>query len=164
MQTVLELIASLLKQVVQDRPQTSDNIKSYYKHHKQQGARPKCDEFKKAFQTEIGTSRVFSVVDALDGYLERDQEYLITELQSLARTVHLMVTSRPLPLIKLLFRHATHLEVHATDDDVRNYIGDRILRERRLALHVNKNRSLQERIVSKMIANVKGMYVFSCKL
>ena len=102
-QTIPELVASLLKQVIQDQSQISDKIKSFYKHHKIQGSHPNCEELKKAFQSEIGTSTVFVVVDALDECPECDQELLISELQSLASTLHLMVTSRPLPLIEQLF-------------------------------------------------------------
>lgn len=159
-QRVRELIASLLKQVIQDQPQISHNIKFFYENHKVRGTSPTSEELRKAFQSEIGTSRVFVVVDALDECLERDQENLIRELQLLATTIHLMVTSRPLPLIKQIFQGAAHLEIRATDDDVRKYIEDRILRERRLALHVDKDQTLQECIVNKVIANVQGMYVF----
>jgi hypothetical protein len=87
-------------------------------------------------KAEIGTSDIFIVVDALDECIERDQEYLITELQSLASTVHVMVTSRPLPSIEQLFHGATRLEIHATKDDVRKYIDGQISREHRLALLV----------------------------
>ena len=157
-QTIPELVASLLKQVIQDQPQISDKIKSFYKHHKIQGGHPNCEELKKAFQSEIGTSTVFVVVDALDECPERDQELLILELQSLASTLWLMVTSRPLPLIEQLFQDAIHLEIRATDDDVQKYIRSRILRERRLKVHVQRDKELQETIEHKVVANVKGMY------
>ena len=107
---------------------------------------------------EIGTSTVFLVVDALDECLERDQEILIQELQSLAGDLHLMVTSRPLPLIEAVFQDAIHLEVRATDDDVRKYIRSRILRERRLKVHVAKDKELQKNVEDKVMANVRGMY------
>ena len=157
-QTIPELVASLLKQVLQVQHQTSDNMKSFYKHHSSQGSRPNCKELRKAFQSEIGTSTVFLVVDALDECLERDQEILIQELQSLAGDLHLMVTSRPLPLIEAVFQDAIHLEIRATDDDVRKYIRSRILRERRLKVHVAKDKELQKNVEDKVMANVRGMY------
>jgi hypothetical protein len=161
-QTIPELVASLLKQVLQVQPQTSENIKSFYKHHFFQGSRPNCSELREAFQSEIGTSTVFLVVDALDECLERDQEILILELKSLASDLHLMVTSRPLPLIEQLFQGAIHLEIRATDDDVQKYIRSRILRERRLKVHVAKDKELQNNVEDKVMANVRGMYGLLC--
>ena len=133
-------------------------MKSFYKHHSSQDSRPNCKELRRAFQSEIGTSTVFLVVDALDECLEHDQEILIQELQSLAGDLHLMVTSRPLPLIEAVFQDAIHLEVRATDDDVRKYIRSRILRERRLKVHVAKDKELQKNVEDKVMANVRGMY------
>jgi hypothetical protein len=158
-QTVYEIIASLLKQLVQDRPMTSDNVKSLYEQHVGRGTRPTYDELKKAFQSEVGTSNVYVVVDALDECLERDQGYLITELRSLGGAIHLMVTSRPLLSIEQLFHHATRLDILANDTDVRKYIKDRIAHEYRLVLHVNTDRALREIIIEKIATNVKGMYV-----
>lgn len=159
-QMIPQLVASLLKQVIQDRPRASDEIKSFYKDHIVQGSRPNCEELRKAFQSEIGNSTVFLVVDALDEYPERDQELLLLELQSLASTLKLMVTSRPLPLIERLFQDAIHLEIRATHDDVQKYIRSRILHERRLKIHVERDRGLQESILYKVTTNVRGMYGF----
>ncbi|KIM82512.1 hypothetical protein PILCRDRAFT_70744, partial [Piloderma croceum F 1598] len=158
-QTVPEIIASLLKQLVQDRPMTSDNVKSLHEQHVGRGTRPTYEELKKAFQSEVGTSNVYIVVDALDECLERDQGYLITELRSLGSAIHLMVTSRPLLSIEQLFQHATRLDILANDTDVRKYIEDRIAHEYRLVLHVNTDQALREIIIEKIAANVKGMYV-----
>jgi len=156
-QTVSELIASLLKQLVQDRPMTSDHVKSLYEQHVARGTRPTYDELRKVFQSEIGTSTVYVVVDALDECLERDQGHLMTELRSLGSAIHLMVTSRPLLSIEQLFQHATRLDIWANDADVRKYVEDRIGHEYRLLLHVNTDHALREIIVEKIAANVKGM-------
>jgi len=158
-QTVPEIIASLLKQLVQDRPMISDNVKSLYEQHVGRGTRPTYEELKKAFQSEVRASSVYVVVDALDECLERDQGYLITELRSLGNAIQLMVTSRPLLSIEQLFQHATRLDILANGTDVRKYIEDRMAHEYRLVLHVNTDRALREIIVEKIAANVKGMYV-----
>lgn len=158
-QTVSGLIASLLKQVVQDQPMVSDNVKAIYEHHFVRGTRPTHDEFRRALQSEIGTSCAYIVVDALDEFPERDQGYLIKELQSLGDTIHLMVTSRPLTSIGQHFQYATHIDIRANDSDIRKYIKYRILRENRLVLHVHSDQALQESIIEKTITNAKGMYV-----
>jgi hypothetical protein len=157
-QTVPEFIASLLKQVFQDQLQISDSVKSFYNHHKAQGTRPTLQEFRKAFQLEIENySRVYIVIDALDECLERDRAYLITQLQSMGSIVSLMVTSRPLISMEKLFEAATRLDICADNDDVRKYIGGRISRDNRLAVHVEGDRALQETVIYKIIVKARGM-------
>ena len=160
-QTVPELVASLLKQLVQDHPVVSGHVKSLYDHHWVQGTRPAHGGFTQALRSEIGRySKVFIVVDALDELVERDQGYLVKELRSLADTVNLMVTSRPLPMIDQLFQGTRRVDILANECDVRTYIEVRTLREPRLILHVKGQKNLQESMVSKIIANVQGMYVY----
>ena len=161
-QTISELVASLLKQLVQDCPETSDHIKKFYKdHHEARKFRPKLADLIKALKSEIGTySRVFIVVDALDECLDSAREHFIKEFQSLARNVNLMVTARPLPSIEHHFQGVSRLEIRAHSDDMRKYIEDRIPREGRLARLVNNDRALQESIVIEVVARASGMYVF----
>jgi hypothetical protein len=159
-QTVPGFIASLLKQVIQDQPQISAGVKSFYEHHKRQGTRPTLQEFTKEFQLRTKRySRVFIVIDALDECLERDRAYLITQLQALSSTVSLMVTSRPLTSIKRLFKGATSLNICADDEDVRRYIAGRINRDSRLGVLLQGNSALQDTVVDKIIAKAGGMYV-----
>ena len=161
-QTVSELVASLLKQLVQDRPATSDHIKKFYKdHHEARKIRPKLVDLIKALQSEIGMyTRVFIIVDALDECLDSTREQFITMLQSLARNVNLIVTARPLPTIEQQFLGVNRLEIQANIDDVRKYIKDRIPRERRLARLINNDWALQEGIVNEVVTKANGMYVF----
>jgi hypothetical protein len=160
-QSVSGLIAGLLKQFVQHRPSISDHVKSLYKHHFVHNTRPTPKEVIQALRSEIGPySKVFIVVDALDECLEGNQRDLITELGSLGSNVNLLVTSRPLPLIQLLFQQAKCLNIYANDDDVRKYIQGRIPREHRLSRIVGTDRALKESMVNKIASNIAGMYVF----
>ena len=160
-QTVLELVASLLKQLVQDHPMISAQVKSLYDRHFVRGTHPAHDEFTKALRAEIARySKIFIVVDALDELAERDQGYLITELRSLANVVNLMVTSRPLPSIERFFQDTKRVDILANERDVRTYIQVRTLREPRLLLHVEGQQMLRESMVIKIIANVQGMCAF----
>lgn len=157
-QTVSELIASLLKQLVQDRRGTPDNIKTLYKKHPV--SRPKLDDFIKALKSEIGTySRMFIVVDALDECPESIREDLVKALASLGSAVNLnlVVTSRPLPSIQQLFLYAKRVDVCANNEDVRKYIQARISCEPQLLRHIKTVPALRDSIVDKIIANAKGM-------
>jgi hypothetical protein len=96
-------------------------------------------------------------VDALDECLEGIWEYLIERLQSLGDAVHLLVTSRHLPLIEGLFLGKASLEIKALDDDIRAYIEDRILHAHRLKLHLRDNEDLHEIILNKVVTSTRGM-------
>lgn len=161
-QTISELVASLLKQLVQNRSVTSDQVKEFYQDYRvNRKIRPGLRDLMKMLQSEIGTySQTYIVVDALDECLERDRGDLITTLRLLSGNVSLMVTSRPLPSIELQFRGVKRLDILANDDDVRKYIEDRIPGENRLVRHVKRDPSFQEIIVNKIVVNAGGMSVF----
>ena len=160
-QTVSELVGSLLKQLVLDRPAISDHVKKFYKDHNEtREVPPKPADVIKALQSEIGTySRVFIVIDALDECLDSAREDFITTLQCLARNVNLMVTARPLPSIEQIFQGVNRLEIQANIDDMRKYVEDRIRHERRLARLVKNGWALQESIVNDVITKASGMLV-----
>ena len=66
-QTVSNLVASLLRQVVQGRRAISDDVKSFFERHRRQTSRPTLDQLTDVLISEIRTrSKVFIVVDALD--------------------------------------------------------------------------------------------------
>ena len=153
-QTVSNLVASLLKQIIQGRRAISDNIKSFFERHQRQEARPTLDQLTDALISEIQTYyKVFVVVDALDECCEDDatRAMLLEVLRSLPRQVNLMVTSRNLPSIGRDFEGAKRLHIRAKDDDIRAYI------EGRIALGPRHLKNLQETIVNTIVENAKGM-------
>src|SRR3984957_13301862 len=153
-QTVPNLVASLLRQIVQGRRAISDDVKSLFERHQRQSTRPTLDQLTDVLVSEIRIrSKVFIVVDALDECREDDatRALLLQVLRSLPRQVNLMVTSRNLPSIGRDFEGAKRLHIRAKDDDMRVYI------EGRIALGPRPLKNLQEAIVNKIVENAKGM-------
>jgi hypothetical protein len=150
-QTVSNLIASLLKQVVEDQPTISNNVKALYEHHKNRDTRPILNELAEALKVEIRTySKFFIIVDALDECEHHEtRANLLRTLRS--STAKLMVTSRDLTSIAQDFQKVARLNIRANDQDVRRYLEGRIATAPR---HLER---LQETIVSQMIQNVAGM-------
>jgi hypothetical protein len=153
-QTVSNLIASLVRQLVQDRSVISDGIKTLYELHHYRGTHPTLDELTEALESEIRTySKVFVIVDALDECPEDGtRANLLGELQSLTGTVNLLVTSRGLSSIARQFEGASRLDIRATDGDVRRYIEGRIASVPRRHL-----KALREEIVAQVIEKAQGM-------
>lgn len=153
-QTVSTLVASLLKQMVQDRRAISNDVKTFYERHRRQSTRPTPDQITNALKSEILTySRVFVVVDALDECREDDgtRARLLKVLRSLGGIVNLLITSRNLPSIARDFRGTKCLYIRAKDDDIRKYV------EGRVSLAPRHLEKLQETIVNRIIDNAKGM-------
>jgi hypothetical protein len=161
-----ELVASVLKQIVENKSRPSESIQTFWTEFLDIGRRPRLTNLIDALRSEIeGYSRVFLVIDALDECLEDNQGRIIAELKSLASTVSLMVTSRPLDLIKQRFQGACHLDIMAKDGDLRKYVEARVRqgrtkREILLAQLVQENGGLQENILDKIARNARGMSVF----
>ena len=158
-------MASILKQIIRDQPLASESIKAFCEEFRDKQRRPRLTDLIDALRSEIKAySKVFFVLDALDECLEDYQGRLIDKLESISSTVYLMVTSRPLDLIKQRFQGACHLDISAMDGDVQEYIGSRIRRgqtknEILLAKLVQENRGLGDNIVEKIVANTRGMSV-----
>jgi uncharacterized protein YPO0396 len=154
-QSVPNLMASLLKQMVQDRHETSNSVKTLYSYHQDRSTRPTLDELTEALKTEIEAySKVFILVDALDECEHpTTRARLLRTLQALtmAGTVQLMVTSRDLPTIAREFRHTKRLDIIANDQDVRRYL------EGQIAAGPRHLQPLREDIVKNITQNAAGM-------
>ena len=166
-QSLEELVASVLKQVIQNLPLASESIKTFCEEFRDKHRRPKLPNLIDVLRLEIRRySKVFFVIDALDECPEDYRGRLIAELESISSTVNLMVTSRPLDLIKQEFQGACDLDINAMDGDVRKYIGSRLgirrgqtKNEILLARLAQDNCGLRDSIVDKVVTNTKGMSV-----
>ena len=160
-QTSVNLLGSLLKQLLQERPSISNDLRSLYEHHTCKKTRPTFDEILKVLHTEMTDySRIFIVVDALDECPDGDgiRQLLLANLYALQATtaMNLMVTSRFIPKITQEFRKAIWLEIRACDEDVKRYLEGQMSR---LSSCVMRSTSLQEVIKCNIIKAVDGMYV-----
>jgi hypothetical protein len=164
-QSLEELVASILTQIIQDDQLASESIKAFCKEFRDKQRRPRLTNLIDALRSEIQTySKVFFVLDALDECLEDNQGRLIAEFESISSTVYLMVTSRPLDLIKQQFQGACYLDINAKDGDVRKYIDSRIRRgqtknEILLAQLAQDDRGLRDSIADKIVTSTRGMSV-----
>ena len=161
-QTVLNLIASLLKQMVLDHPTTYRRVKTFYdEFRKSRKYFPMLENIQELLQSEMENFRkVFLVVDALDECCEINgtQTKLLMTLRSFTKA-NLLITSRNLASIEKNLRGTKRHVISAHDEDVRRYVKNRILRTPRLQMHVDECPTLREDLVEKITSNVQGMYV-----
>jgi hypothetical protein len=155
------LLASLLKQLVQEQLSMPENVKSLYERHKDKRTSPSFDEISKSLHSIIADySRVFIIIDALDECRVSDggRKQLLSEISNLQnRTgISLFATSRFIPEIRKEFEGNVSLEIRASDEDVRRYLDGHISQ---LPSFVLRSPDLQKEVKTEIIRAVDGMYV-----
>jgi hypothetical protein len=156
-QKSLDLLASLLKQLVQKQPSMPESIKNLYEHCNREQTRPSLEEISEVFHSVVANySRVFIIIDALDECQNRRR--LLSETSSLQvkTEVNLFVTSRFIPKIMKKFEGSMFLEIRARDEDVLRYLDESMPQ---LPSFVHHNPLLQEEIKITIVKAVDGMYV-----
>jgi Cdc6-like AAA superfamily ATPase len=160
-QKPVDLLSSLLKQLIQERSSVPEKVKNLYERHKDKRTRPSFDEISKALQSVVTDySRTFIIIDALDECQVSDggRRELLSNISSLqANTgVNLFATSRFIPEIVNEFGKSITIEIRASDDDVQRYLDGRMSR---LRPFVSRNISLRGEIKTEITNAVDGMYV-----
>ena len=162
-QTPANLIASILKQLLQHCDSIPESVRRSHRHHVNSVTRPALSEVHDMLTNEFAYfSQIYIVVDALDELTASGQvrQILLATLRSLqkAGNVHLIMTSRFIPPEFHQFQDFMLLEICASDDDVRRYVyghmGD-------LAMSVQGNPKLQETIVKSIVDAVDGMFLLA---
>ncbi|KAM5344968.1 hypothetical protein ACJ41O_010830 [Fusarium nematophilum] len=158
-QTARELLASLLKQLVQSLPTLPESVKSLYDKHKAKRLQPLLEEISSTLQSTVTLySRVFLLIDGLDECRASDgsrARFLeeVFELQAKS-AINIFATSRFIPNITELFEDSISLEIRATDEDVRRYVHDHMFQ---LPGFIRRSPELQEEVTSGIVRSVGGM-------
>jgi hypothetical protein len=154
-----DLLASLLKQLVQRKRSMPDIMKNLYLRHKEKRTRPLIEETLEILHSVVADySKTFIIIDALDEcqVVSGSRKKLLSEILSLQSKigVSIFATSRFIPEIMKSFDRCVSLEIRASDEDVQRYINGHILQ---LPSFVLRNPDLQEEIKTEITKAVKGM-------
>ncbi|EGN99623.1 hypothetical protein SERLA73DRAFT_106266 [Serpula lacrymans var. lacrymans S7.3] len=165
-QTVYNLVASLLKQLVQDFPPTFERVKTEYKSHLERHVRPTLSEVRNTLRKEITEfSQVFVVADALDEVSEDNRRAeLLHSLQSLGGS--LLVTSRDIPTIGAALYNNERMDIRAREDDMCKYIDGRIRSGSHLTQLnrlLDKHPHVKQKIIKYLPKKAQGMFLL-CRL
>ena len=157
-----DLLASLLRQLVQKRPSIPDSLNGLNERHNYSDTRPSLDEISDVLHSVVSDfSRTFIIVDALDECQVSDgcRTSFMSEMLNLQMKteVNLFATSRFIPDIEDAFQGCLSLKIHASREDVRRYLDGHISR---LSPCVSESHVLQEEITAEIIKTVDGMYTY----
>ena len=155
-QTHPDLIASILKQLTQQRASIPENVRRFYDRHEKFQRLPSIKELSEELETVIGLfAKVFIVIDALDECQEIELVPLLTELSILQerQSIKLLVTSR-YPQILTRFSQYQTLEIRAQYEDIFEYVQVRVEQFQKF---VSQDRNLQEKIAAEIATAIDGM-------
>ncbi|KAH8774113.1 hypothetical protein F5882DRAFT_299906, partial [Hyaloscypha sp. PMI_1271] len=126
-QKLPNLLASLLRQLVQTQPSIPGVVGVLYEQYRLRGTRPSVDEIFRALLSVAGTySMVFIIFDALDECPNDDggRDMFLSRMFHLQDEcgANLFVTSRPYPDLEELFEGSKRIELRPSDRDIRIYL------------------------------------------
>ncbi|KAI4116523.1 MAG: hypothetical protein LQ338_007701 [Usnochroma carphineum] len=102
-QSVDKLVAALIKQILQIRPDVSDDLKKLYKECSRTDRLPSLDKLTPILRAALAKfGDCFIVIDGLDEMLDESKRRSLVEVLNHGK-VNIMVTSRPLDSIRDLF-------------------------------------------------------------
>jgi hypothetical protein len=155
-----DLLASLLRQLVQEQPSVPESVQRLYDCHKNKPEPPPDDILKELHAVASHYSKVFIIIDALDECRVSDggRKRFLSEIFNLqAKTgASLFATSRFIPEIMKEFEGSVSLEIRASNEDVQRYLDGHMPQ---LPSFVLRSPDLQEQIRAEITKAVDGMYV-----
>jgi len=160
-QTVSNLLAAILKQLVCARPSIVEPVSCLYEHHALRNTRPSLEEIFSTLQSIVRNySSVYVILDALDecSYQDSTSSRLLAKFYDLQKEADLriMVTSRFIHDVEKKFKSMARLEVRAHDTDVKQFVEGQIYR---LPNCVQRDKVLRDFVQDKIVEAVDGMLV-----
>ncbi|KAJ7444183.1 ankyrin repeat domain-containing protein [Mycena latifolia] len=160
-QTITNLLGALAAQLMLEK-HIPPPVHSLYEHHLARRTRPNIDEFRKALDLAVALHpKIYFIIDALDEYPENYRHRFLKYLGTLGPKVNIMMTSRPHINLDAQFPNMRTIEIHATEEDIHKYLDTQIQNSVRLSKHVRTRPELQDEIQSKILRNVKGMFLLA---
>jgi hypothetical protein len=162
-QTPQTLFGSLVQQLVQRNTAVPDDLKGFHEAHAKfkPPTPPTLDECLRLLKSQLARCpSVFFVIDALDECKDDTREKFCAHLRELQGNIHILITSRDIPELKVQIKPSAQLEIRASDDDIIRYTKDRIKSAGRLE-KFTQDLNLRDLVIKTIQENTKGMYVIS---
>ena len=125
--TVEKILAGILRQILEDHPQTIAYIQPLHDHHSLRKTRPSKEELigvLKAILTSNLFDQRFCSLDGLDEARSNTQFELLDSLSQLP--INILLTSRPLHLLEGKAPTAEHFAIVVQDSDIEHLIKEKV--------------------------------------
>ena len=158
-QRPIDLLASLLKQLVQARGVLPKEVRDLYIQHHNGAGYPSREKISRSLQSLASNfRRIFIIIDALDEMqdLPGSRNLFFSDVFRLRdiTLASLFVTSRPSQDVVELFSDSLKLEIRPSEDDIQIYLTQQIAQ---LPVFVLKNHELRREIMERITAAADGM-------
>ncbi|KAL8827623.1 MAG: hypothetical protein Q9191_003073 [Dirinaria sp. TL-2023a] len=163
-QSAANIVGALLQQILLRGGNISKDVMIVYEEHQGGRTQPALDKLCKVLCGEVQKlSRVFLVVDALDEFHadSGDRSPLIALFKNLLKeqSPRLMITSRHNASIERNLPNAVHVEIRASDEDIRQYLESQLIGPASARFRVKLDTTLQQSIIETLANNAKGMFL-----
>ena len=173
-QTVVNLISSLVKQMLLQHLGLPREVKDLYAEHKNGQSPMSLEKLSKLFVSLSNYfRRSFLVIDALDEHMISDdveKSMQMTMLDILLNLQHrwngsngytLLFTSRHIGLVQERLAKCARIEISAADSDIELYLRSRICKSSRFKfpMKVRDDAHFTDQIVSTLVEKARGMLV-----
>lgn len=162
-QTAMQLLTSLLRNVLQHRSDVPDEIVKLYKAGKASGTgiadRSEAMGLLKASLS--GLEYIYIFIDALDELLDEIRRPFVKDLLALQKhcSANLFLTSRPISAISRSFKNATEVEIRASEEDIKAYLTDNM--GDLVPDFVLGNAKLESLVLESITAACDGMFLLA---
>ena len=168
-QTVANLVGAILRSLLMKRFANDvvlpDALSNVYKRHLSQRTRPSLGELSSLLLGELKFhERAYLVIDALDECPEGGgtRQSFLGVLRDLQRNnVSILLTSRFDSSIQNEFGAGPSLTISADNYDIRKFIQYNLQRHRRLEKFIQRDPSIEEKIVQTIVQNAHGMFLMA---
>ena len=163
-QTPSNLIANTLRQLLLQKCTIRDELLSLYNRHANQKTRPYLSEFTHLLLIVARTfSKVFLIIDALDECPEADsvRTIFLREIQILQQKTNILITSRHIPSIERTLSNAMRIDIEPDDDDIKNYIEQRLQSLQSFKSFVLKDPNFPSMVAASVAAKAKKMFLLA---
>ncbi|KAH0553143.1 hypothetical protein GP486_006671, partial [Trichoglossum hirsutum] len=164
LQKIEYFAGTIARQLVEQRPAITDEVRELYEEHCGKGTRLSCAEYLGLLQSLAkGCSEVYIIVDALDECIDKDEEsiwsYLLTKLKASVPNLHLFCTSRHISDVGGSLVSSTHIEIRASDADIEAYVQEQIKSKNRLLGFCREDAALQDEVLAAVRLKSRGMFL-----
>lgn len=157
-QTLENILASLLKQLLQSLQSVPKPLEELFERHRDQNTTPSLDDISGTLLSLIEPyPDVFFIVDALDECTDEVRWELLGKLRECQPKVRLLITSRFLNSIDQELEDFERLEIKANRADLELFIDHRIEKNRNLRAVVQKSPKLRDDIKTAVIKTAEDM-------
>jgi hypothetical protein len=152
----MKVVESLLAQLAWQRLSVSATTEELMNRY-ERGSRPTLHQLQASLQRELSTyQNVYMILDALDEFHEESCQKLVNILRGFPR-VNVLITSRDLPRLSSIFVQDIHLFIKAAENDIRQYVAERVEQCADLLDLIHRNPSLQGEVIEGVVENAQGM-------